>query len=224
MGSNNIIQAPNEDELREIRQIEDRSAMTGIYFEPQKQYEGEVILSQEERSKAIEEKTAAASKGIWKSFLRIGLFIPYPLVIGASIAAALYTFAKELNPLLFLGICILSLGVWGVTSYFAYSAIFKVFYKHGLRAGPFLLVMLISVLLASQAAYGLVAVMFVGAELPLLFNTTLISIVLLIYSIIMSGILLAVWGNPKLKSLAKAIASVLVVITSGLFVLFVYLM
>jgi len=224
MGSNNIIQAPNEDELKEIRQIEDRSAMSGIYFEPQKQFEGEIIMSPEERTKVQEEKAAAASKGIWKSFLKIGLYIPYPLVIGASIAAALYSFARELNPLLFLGLAILSLGVWGLTSFFAYSSIFKVFYKHGLRAGPFLIVMLVSVLLASQAAYGLVAVMFVGAELPLLFNTTLISIVLLIYSIIMSGILLAVWGNPKLKSLAKAIASILVVVTSGLFVLFVYLM
>ena len=216
------IEAPNEQELKEIQQIEDRSGLTSLYFEPQKQEQGEIFMSPEERDKAIEAKKVESVKGIGGAFLKIGLYIPYPIVIGASMAAAFYTFVGAVNPLFFLGLVILAVGIWGLTSYFAYAAIFKTFYKHGLRAGPFLFVMLMSVLLASLAAYGLVAGMFVGAELPLLFNTTLISIVLLIYSIIASGILLSVWGNPKLKSLAKAIASVSVVLASGIFVLVVY--
>lgn len=219
---NHQLEAPNEEELKAIQQIENRSELSSLYFKPGEQNQGP-ILSPEERVKAKEEEVAAKSKGIWQSFLKIGLYIPYPLVIAASIAAALYTFASSLNGLVFLGLIILSVGVWGLTSYFAYAAIFKVFYKHGLRAGPFMITMLISVLLAAQAAYGLVAQMFVGAELPLLFNTTLVSIIVLIYSIIASGILLSVWGNPKLKSSVKAAVSLFLILVSGFFILGVYL-
>jgi hypothetical protein len=220
MDSSHKLEAPNNEELKTIEQIEDKSGLTTLYREPGQQFEGE-ILSAEDRDKSKAEKLEAITSGIGKSALKIGLYIPYPFISGLLLAVIIYTTIDWANALILIALVILSIGAWALTSYFAYAAIFKSFYKHALRAGPFLFVSLISVLLASQAAYGFITHSF--ATQSLLFNAALISLLIVIYSIIINYILLGIWGNSKLGSGIKAAVSGLVIVVSSFLVAVIYL-
>ena len=220
MDRNHTLDAPNNDELSTIEQIEDHSDLSGIYRNAHTEYEGD-ILSEEARKKAKEDELEAITSGIGRSALSIGLLVTYPFVAGALIAAGLYEIAETTYPMVLVSVAILSIGFWMLTSYKAFSTIFKKFYKHALRAGPFLSVMLVSLILASQAIYGMVTEMF--ASQSLIFNVALISLMLVIYSLVASYILLGIWGNSRLKSGLKALISGLIIVISGFFVVTTYL-
>lgn len=220
MDSSHKLEAPNNDELQSIEQIEDRSELTALYREPGKQFEGE-LLSAEVREQKKDAEIEAISGSIWKSSLKIGLAIPYPFISAVMLAVGLNSIADLADAMMMIGILIIIVGLWAWTAYRAYSVIFKTFYAHALRAGPFVAVMLFSVLMTAQAIYGLVAERF--STQSLLFNAALVSLLVVIYSIIASYILLGVWGNTRVKSSIKVFASSALILTSGFFVVAVYL-
>ena len=220
MDSNHKLEAPHNEELQTMEHFEDRSGLSTLYRAPGTQYEGE-ILSAEARDKVKAEKLEAITSGLGKSALKIGFLVPYPLISGSMLAVIIYTTINLANALIFGALAVLTAGVWMLSSYYAYSAIFKTFYRHALRGGPFLLISLVSVLIASQAAYGLVVEKF--SSQSLLFNAALISLLILLYSIILNYILVGIWGNSKLGSGIKAAVSVLSIAVSGFLVVAVYL-
>ncbi len=220
MDSSHKLEAPNNEELKDIAQIEDRSGLTTLYRKPGAQYEG-TILSAAEREKAKAEQLEALTSGLGKYALRLGLLVPYPFISGLLLVVAMYTVISFENAAILLGLVIISAGLWMISSYYAYSAIFKIFYKHALRAGPFLTVMLINILIVSQAIYGLVVQNF--AVDALIFNASLISLLLVLYSIIVTYILVGIWGNSHLKSGIKALVSALSIVVSLFLVAAVYL-
>lgn len=221
MDRSHKLDAPNNEELRTIEQIEDRSGLSTLYREPGEQFEGE-ILTTEAREQVKTEKLNAITSGIWKSSLKIGFYITYPLVSGALLGALLYLVVNWDNAAILLGLIIISGGVWVLTSYFAYAAIFKIFYKHALRTAPFIFVMLISIMLASQAFFTIVAANFAGQSL--LFNVALVSLFTVIYSMAISTIILIVWGNAKIKAWVKALVAGLVIVLSGALIVVSYLL
>ena len=220
MDRNHTLDAPNNEELSTIEQIEDHSDLSGIYRSAHTEYEGE-ILSEEARKKVKGDELEAITSGIGRSALSIGILVAYPFIVGALVAAGLYEIAENTYPMVLVSVAILSIGFWMLTSYKALSTIFKKFYKHALRAGPFLTVMLVSLILASQALYGIVTELFSGQSL--VFNVALISLLLVLYSLIASFILLGIWGNSRLKSGLKALISGLIIVISGFFVVATYL-
>ena len=220
MDRNHTLDAPNNDELSTIEQIEDHSDLSDIYRSAHTEYEGE-ILSEEARKKVKDDELEAITSGIGRSALSIGILVAYPFIVGALVAAGLYEIAENTYPMVLVSVAILSIGFWMLTSYKAFSTIFKKFYKHALRAGPFLTVMLVSLILASQALYGIVTELFAGQSL--VFNVALISLLLVLYSLIASFILLGIWGNSRLKSGLKALISGLIIVISGFFVVATYL-
>jgi len=220
MDRNHTLDAPNNEELSTIEQIEDHSDLSGIYRSAHTEYEGE-ILSEEARKKVKGDELEAITSGIGRSALSIGILVAYPFIVGALVAAGLYEIAENTYPMVLVSVAILSIGFWMLTSYKAFSTIFKKFYKHALRAGPFLTVMLVSLILASQALYGIVTELFAGQSL--VFNVALISLLLVLYSLIASFILLGIWGNSRLKSGLKALISGLIIVISGFFVVATYL-
>lgn len=220
MDRNHTLEAPNDEQLSGIEQIADRSDLTGIYRAPGEQFEGE-LLSSEERERVKAEELEAITSGIGKSVLSIGLFVPYPFVSGALLAVGLYWAATLLNAMVFAPLLILTGGFWMITSYKAYASIFKKFYKHALRAGLFLTVMLVSIIMASQAIFGIVMKRFAGQDL--IFNVALVSLLTIVYSLVASYILLGIWGNSKLKSAIKVLVSSVIIAISGFFVVATYL-
>ena len=221
MDKDHKLAAPNNEELRTIDQIDDRSGLTTLYRNPGKQFEGD-IMSSDERDKANNEKLAAISSGVSSSSLKLGLLLPYPFICGALLAISIYTFFTGINSGILMAILIIAGGFWVLTSYFAYAAIFKTFYKYGLRAGPYMIVMLISILAASQAIYAIVAERF--STQSALFNTALVSILVILYSIIATYILLTVWGNGHIKPIYKVLTAGGLVIVSGIFFATAYLL
>ena len=217
---NHHIDAPNELELSGIEQITDRSELAGVYRNPGKQYEGE-LLSSEERAKVKAEELEAITSGLGKHVLKVGLYVPYPFVSGLLIAVGLYALAVMANPFVIVSASILAIGFWMISSYSAYSAIFKLFYKHALRAGPFLIVSLVSIAMASQAIYWIVSESY--ATQSLLSNAALMSLLLVVYSLVITYILLGVWGNSRLPSIIKAMLSALIIVISAFFVIATYL-
>lgn len=220
MDSKHKLDAPHNEELRMVEQLEDRSGLSTLYHGPGQQFEGD-ILSAEDRDKAKAEKLEGLTSGLGKSALKIGLFVPYPLVSGLLLAAVLYSSVTWANALLLVALIILAVGAWALTSYYAYAAIFKIFYRHALRAGPFLVVSLASVILTSQASYGLVTENF--STESFLFNIAMVSLFIFVFSILANFILVGVWGNSKLGSGVKAAVSGLTIIVSGFLVAVVYL-
>lgn len=220
MDGNHKLDAPNNDALSTIDQIADRSDITTVYRAAGKQFEGE-ILSAEDRAKAKEQKIDAITLGLWKSSFKIGFFVVYPFIAAALSAVLLYLNTSGLNPLILTPLLIVIGGVWLITSYNAYRAIYRIFYKHALRATPFLFVMLINVFLASFAFYSYVVDHL--ATQSLLFNVGFISLLTLAYSIITSYIILLTWGAPRISSSLKAFVAGGVLAISGFLVALTYL-
>ena len=221
MDQNHTLDAPNNDELSGVEQISDRSDLTGIYREPGKQFEGE-LLSAEQREKVRAEELEAITSGIGKHALKVGLYVPLPFISGLLIVAALFSVAGMIGQMARTFLAMFAIAVWLFIAYRAYAAIFKTFYKHALRAGPFLVIMLASIIMASQAIYWIVSESYAGQSL--LFNAALMSLLLVLYSLIASYILLGIWGNSKLNSGIKALVSGLVLIVSAFFVVATYLL
>lgn len=221
MDRSHKLDSPNNEELRIIEQIEDHSGASTAYRNPTIHFEGD-ILPANEREKVKAEKIASASSNTWKSSPKIGFLIVYPLISAALLATILYVFVSEMNNAVYIVSAIVSAGFWMLTSYVAYSRVFKNLYKHGLRAGPLLLVVLISTFLGSQALFNVLSLTF--AKESLLTNVSLISVATIFYSIITTYIVLFVWGNTHIQAVYKLLASVVILILSGLAVLVTYLM
>lgn len=221
MDRNHTLEAPNNDELSTIEQIEDRSGISTVYRAPEQQFQGK-ILSAEEREKVKAEQLASITNDLWKSSLKIGLYIPYPFVSGILLAALLNSFVSFTNAGLMIGFLIIAVIAWGASSVNAYVRIFKIFYKHALRTGPFLFVLLLSVLLASQAMYEIVAKNF-GSQ-SVVFNIALVSILVILYSILSTFIVLIVWSNSKIKGIYKVAVAGAVVVVSAFLAISSYLL
>ncbi|MFZ1301084.1 MAG: hypothetical protein WAQ27_00680 [Candidatus Microsaccharimonas sp.] len=220
MDSSHKLDAPNNDELQAIEQLEDRSGLSTLYREPGEQFEGE-IMSAEERARVKDKEITQITSSISWSSLKIGLYVPLPLISGLLLAITLYSLTW-LDKFIFIGTVFVVGATWLGLSYSAYASIFRIFYKHALRAGPFLFVMLTSVLMVSQAAYSTVLEDFAGQSL--LFNIALVSIMVIVYSIIATFIILLAWGSPTVKSGIKALVASIVILISASLVIVAYLL
>ncbi|MES2630993.1 MAG: hypothetical protein V4611_03475 [Patescibacteria group bacterium] len=221
MDRNHKLDAPNNEELRIIDQIEDKSGAATVYRNPKPQFHGE-ILSAEQRQKVKDDELASITNDLWKSSLKIGLYVPYPFVGGALLAAILNSSVDMVSAGIMIGLLIVVTGFWLYTSYVAYARIFKIFYKHALRAGPFIFVMLPSVLLASQAFYAYTAANIAGQSI--VFNVAAVSLLVVLYSILTTFIVLLVWSHSKIKGIFKAAVAGLVLLFSVGLVLSSYLL
>jgi cation transport ATPase len=220
MDRNHTLESPNDQDLSGIEQIADRSELSGIYREPGQQFVGE-LLSAEQREKSKAEELEAITSGLGKHVFKIGLYVPLPFISGLLIVAGLFSAAAMMNQMARTFLAIFAIATWLFISYRAYVAIFKTFYKHALRAGPFLVIMLASLMMASQAIYWIVSEDYAGQSL--IFNAALMSLLLVMYSLVATYILLGIWGNSKLNSGVKALVSGLVLIVSAFFVIATYL-
>lgn len=224
MDRNHSLDAPNNDELSGIEQITDHSDLTNIYRDPHNQFEGN-LLSANDRQKVKADELEAITSGLGKHVLKIGVYVPLPLIIGALLAVSLYTFAdtagEVASEMVLAFAAILSISIWLIILYKTYKAINKTFYKHAMRAGSFLIVMIASLLMASQAIYWIVSESYLGQSL--LFYTALTSLLVVMYSLVASFILLGIWGNSRLNSGIKALVSGLILLVSGFFVVATYL-
>ena len=142
MNPKHQLDAPDNDSLRTIEQVQDRSSLSSIYPQAGKQWEGDLV-STEERERRRQEKEDTMSFGIRKLSWKVGLLAPLPFVL-LSIFLALSAFgiAKTNIDIMVIPMIIVFIA-WVGISFTIFKRIFAIFYQHALRAGPFLLILFV---------------------------------------------------------------------------------
>lgn len=221
MDRSHKLDAPNNEELKTIEQIDDRSGLTTVYRKPGEQFEGNIVTASE-RQRIKDDEIDAITSSISKSAPIIGLLIPYPFLSGLMGGVYLYSVAAGMNPGVLYALLALLGGTWLITSYYAYARVFHIFYQHALLVGPFLFVTLLSVLAASQAFMNIIAQTIAGESL--VFNIAAMSLLVILYSILVSYVVLKTWGNSRISSGFKIAVSIIVLVFSGLLTGLTYLL
>lgn len=199
MDRSHRIDAPDES-LNTVEQLEDHSNVSSIYPQAHKSWEGQEIVSAEERERRRLEKENTISFGIRRQFLTLGILIPLPLIIAALILTGTITFMNDQNASILTFPLILLVLIWLSLTLLAIRKVFEIFYKHALRAGPFFIVLLALLGMSVQIVY--VLTMPIHASQPLQ-AALLVSVIECVWSVFLCFILLFVWTTPRLSGNAK---------------------
>lgn len=200
MDRNHQLNAPDNESLKDIEQITDRSDLSSLYFTAHKEWEGKGLLSENEREAKRSKEQLAITLAARKKFILIGLLIPTPiilLVIIISLAAA-YLNADNFKSLLVAAIG--AVGVWLVVSFISIRRTYALFYNHALSATPFIVVFMVLLGLSTQAVYLLTRPLHTESAIN---NTLIVCAGAYLASIVISGALISIWVSPRLSSRAK---------------------
>jgi len=209
MDRDHHLDAPDNESLRTIAQLDDHSELSTIYPHPHSEWDGELI-SRDEREKKREDERLRISLSLRKWFLAIGLLIPLPFVFVAILitVTAHYTNIKDLGYLLLPLLVGIGFAVFGTYRGFKYG--YKIFYTHGIKAGPFITFLLGLLLLSLNALFLLTQPLHTG-ELGI--DTLIISASVFVASVLYSLLLVFIWSSPRLSSARKiALAGMLALI------------
>lgn len=211
MDKDHRLDAPDEESLRAIEQLDDHSGLTTIYPHAHQEWEGVDIMSRDDREKKLSDEKLRISLSLRKWFVVIGLFIPLPIfvmVVIASVSAQYFNF-QQLG-LLMLPLLILA-GALIYASYRAFRYAYSLFYKHGTWGVPFVTAQLGLLGMSLHATFLLTEPLHTG-------NTAVDSLIiagtLMVASIVYSGILVLIWTSPRLASKTKmALVGVMILAT-----------
>lgn len=227
MNEDHRLNAPNNDSLDSIEQLGDRSDLSTLYPEAHKGWDGD-LLSTTDRETKRDKQLDEFARSIRKKAVLIGLLVPMPIIVGATVIAILLQYVIPLNASntaynVLPGIVGAAL-VLGV-AYGVLKKLYQLFYQHTLRLGPFLMIM--------WALLGISAQSFYVATMPLHSNTPVSAVLFvsgigIFWSMALSIFLLAIWTSSRLSSGAKMgyialLALGIVVITGALSVVNVLL-
>lgn len=197
------LDAPNNDKLRTIEQLPDKSELSGLYFTPKKQWEGELV-SEEEREKRRSDAIDTISLGIKKRFLAIGLLGILPFALFAGVAAIAIFFssliANDRNAAVLVVPTMFLFLIWVFVAFRLLRHYFAIFYNHAMKGTVFLFFQLILTGLSAQTFY-LLAIAPFGVDI--IINTLIIAGFALAWSPIVSFILLHIWVSPRLTGSKK---------------------
>lgn len=200
MDSKHQLNAPNNDSLKTIEQISDRSSLSTIYPNAQKEWEGKDILSAEERSTKRDKEQLKLTTAIRKRFAVVGVLVPIPLALAACLLSVIATYVTMENLGFLLLPIILGIGAWILVSYLVIRQLHAIFYHHALRTAPFVIILLCLLGLSTQLLF----ILFRPLGANSIIGTTLaVSGGLFIASIVLSGILLLLWVSPRLRARTK---------------------
>jgi len=200
MDRNHQLDAPDNDSLKDIEQIADRSSLSSLYFTAHKEWEGKDLLSENEREAKRSKEQLDITLAARKKFILIGLLIPTPiilLVIIISLAAA-YLNADNFKSLLVAAIA--AVGVWLVVSFISIRRTYALFYNHALSATPFIIIFMALLGLSTQAVYLFTRPFHTESSIN---NTLIVCAGVYLASIVISGALISIWVSPRLSSKAK---------------------
>lgn len=200
MDRDHRLDAPDNDSLRTIEQLGDRSELTTIYPRPHSEWEGVDIMSRDDREKKQSAERLRISLSLRRWFVVIGLFIPLPFVYISflvNVAFAYFDVAKL--GFLMLPVVILSgASLYGVYRAFKYA--YKIFYTHGTKALPFITIQLLLLALSLNAVFLFTELLHTG---DYVIDSLIVGGTVLGLSVVYSAFLVVVWSSPKLSSGAK---------------------
>jgi hypothetical protein len=201
------IEAPDDFELGGISQLEDHSELTTLYPKPKAQWSGEIMTSEQREAKRQAEQKAIITS-IRPEFLKIGLMVPLPLVVGTFIANAAFMFITDENTAFLILPLIVVFIAWVFFTIRVVRSVVRIFYNHALAAWPFLLVTYSLLALTLQSSFALINPTY--ESIPFL-SLAVASLNVFIISVIASFLLLTIWVTDKLRvGMKLTIISILV--------------
>lgn len=216
MDRNHRLDAPNDESLGTIEQLNDRSDLSGLYFSARKEWEGKAIISDDERQSRQAEAQLAIALSIRPWFIVIGTLVPLPLLLFILLSAIATTLFTKDNLQFALLPVIFALGFWVSVSYLSLRRVYRLFYDHAVKATPFIVILIALVGLSAQASFLLTRSI---QNESFLTNTLIVSAGTLIASIVISGLLLIIWTSPRLTGNNKvgAIAAIALLLLATIF-------
>lgn len=203
MDKDHRLDAPDNEALRTIEQIDDHSDLSTIYPHAHSDWEGVELLSRDEREKRREDEKLRISLSLRKWFVPIALLIPLPFVVSGILItlSANYLNLQSLG-FMMLPMLIITGGILYAT-YRGFKYGYKIFYKHGVKAWPFILALLALLLASLNLVFRITEPLHTGEEA---IDVLIISGAILSLSLVYSLILVFVWSSPRLSAGAKIIA------------------
>lgn len=199
MDSNHKLDAPNNESLKNIEQVQDHSELSTMYRKAHDQWEGELV-SDTERETRRQSQQDTISFGIRPYFAVIGFLVPLPIILAAISAIAILSFSTEQSIPMQVIPSIFGFMLWVGITYLSYKKLRKLFYKNALSALPYTIVLLTLLALSVPIFYLLTEPLHSD---NFFVASILISAITILWSVVLSLPLLRLWTTPKLSGNAK---------------------
>lgn len=216
MDSSHKLDAPNEDGLQNIDQLNNHAELTTLYPHAKEQWTGEVV-SRDVREYKQQEHQDTLSFGIRQYFLTVGLLIPLPFIATIVALTAALVYVNQTNVTMFVipGIFVffLLLGI-AIGSFRKLSTLF---YMNALRALPYSVIMLGMLSIIVFMLYHATSSIHDYQLLP---AVAIVSASTIIVSIVLNFFFLRLWTTPVLSGALKILIMVtlaLVLIAAGVY-------
>jgi len=200
MDGKHRLDAPNNESLQDIEQLGDHSDLSTLYFNAHVEWEGKEIISDAERHARHAKEVLDVTLSIRKWFVVIGLLIPLALVSFVVLLAFATTYITTDNARFALLYVILLTACWLIISFVSLRRVYAIFYAHGIRATPFVVMLIALSGLSAQASYLLTRPLQPGTFLG---NTLVVSAGTMLASVVLTGLLLFIWTTPRLSGNGK---------------------
>ena len=200
MDRDHRLEAPDNEELSAIQQLDNHSELTTLYPRAHKEWEGADLMSSDERAKKHDEEQLHISMTIRKWFAIIGLLVPTPAILIAfmAITASRYLNPSDMGILLLPVIAIVALVCW--LSFRCIQQVYIIFYNHAIKATPFLVVLIGYLLLSLFSLFIATQPLHTG---DYLIDAIVISGAVWTASIVYSAVLVFIWSSQGLNAKAK---------------------
>ena len=199
MDRNHQLDAPDNDTLKTIEQLDDRSGLTTIYPHAQDQWDGNIMTTEARETKQAKE-LADITTSITKWAIPVGFLVIAPIVAGSLLVAVAYTYVTKDNASLLLFPMMLTLAAWALVSFAAVKRLYAIFYEHALRATPFYIMLLVLMGLSVQSIYILTNPL---QNASVIYNVMIIGGIALVVSVVLSWILLLLWTSRRIPANTK---------------------
>lgn len=205
MDKDHRLDAPNNESLSDIEQLNDRSELTTIYPHAHEEWEGTDLMSHDDREEKRDKEQVSINRSIRKWFVVLGLLAVTPFVLLAIMLAAgtiILPAIRAMNPALVIIPASLGALIWIIVSYKAIRGFYTIFYNHAIKATPFLFVLLVFLTLTAYPLFELTRPYH--TEL-LLLNAIILGVAISAISIMYSGILTLIWTTSRMRSSRKVL-------------------
>ena len=200
MDKNHQLDAPNNDSLKDIQQLDDRSGLAAVYPQARNEWEGVELMSGEARAQKQADEQIRINMAIRKWFPIVGLLLPMPAVLLAVMLAVAATYLDMKMARVMLLPVFAGIALWGYLSYKSIRGVYKIFYSHSIKATPYVITHIAILLIGLQGLFVISQVFHSGW---LIGDILIVSGFCLLASSFLSGILLYIWTTRKVGSSFK---------------------
>lgn len=214
MDKDHRLDAPDNESLRTVEQLEDHSELSAIYPNQQVEWKGLPLLSQQERYAKHDAEQRAITTSLRLRFITVGLLLPLPILLAIIFTSGFYIISDYISFQALWSIpAIILAAIWLIIASRAWRSLFQLFYKHAVRSLPIVVILLIELGLASWTLYGIAAPFYTNWVFG---NLLGLSIAIFAASIILSGIVIFIWTSYRLPGVVKiGLVAVLTVILAA---------